>query len=57
MKGTIVINEQVVPNVRRLVLEAPAIARRAKPGQFVILLPDAEGERIPFTLSNCDASE
>ena len=57
MKGTIVINEQVVPNVRRLVLEAPAIARRAKPGQFVILIPDAVGERIPFTLSDWDASE
>lgn len=57
MKGTIVINEQVVPNVRRLVLEAPAIARHAKPGQFVILIPDAEGERIPFTLSDWDASE
>ena len=52
MKGKILENEEVVPNVRRLILEAPNIAKRALPGQFVILIPDTQGERIPFTLSD-----
>ena len=45
---------EVVPNVHKLVLEAPDIAKKAKPGQFVILMIDEEGERLPFTLSDWD---
>jgi len=55
MTGKILVNEQVAPNVHRLVLEAPKVARRARAGQFVIVIPDAQGERIPFTLSDWDA--
>jgi len=55
MTGKILVNEQIVPNVHRIILEAPKVARRAKPGQFVIVIPDARGERIPFTLSDWDA--
>ena len=55
MTGKILVNEQVVPNVHRLVLEAPMIAKRAQPGQFIMIIPDAEGERVPFTLSDWDA--
>jgi ferredoxin--NADP+ reductase len=54
MKGTIIMNEEVVPNVHRLVLEAPLISQKAKPGQFIIIIPDEEGERTPFTLSDWD---
>lgn len=39
-------------NVNEYVIAAPAAARNAKPGQFVILRVDAEGERVPFTI--CD---
>ena len=46
---------EIVPNVHKLVLEAPDIAEKAKPGQFVILMIDEEGERLPFTLSGWDA--
>ncbi|MFX0108513.1 MAG: sulfide/dihydroorotate dehydrogenase-like FAD/NAD-binding protein [Candidatus Hodarchaeota archaeon] len=55
MKGKILVNEIVVPNVRRLVLVAPTIAERSKPGQFVMIIPDEVGERIPFTLSDWDS--
>jgi ferredoxin--NADP+ reductase len=48
------VNEEVVPNTYRLVLEAPAIARRAKPGQFIMIIPDEVGERVPFTLADWD---
>ena len=57
MKGTILVNEEVVPNVHRLVLEAPLISKKAKPGQFIIIIPDEEGERTPFTLSDWDAEK
>ncbi|MFX1367471.1 MAG: sulfide/dihydroorotate dehydrogenase-like FAD/NAD-binding protein [Promethearchaeota archaeon] len=55
MKGRIISNEEVVPNVHRLVLEAPSIAKRAKAGQFILVIPDEVGERVPFTLSDWDA--
>ena len=55
MKGTIIENEVVAPNVRKMVLEAPRIAKKAKPGQFIIIIPDEFGERTPFTLSDWDA--
>ena len=46
---------EIVPNVHKLVLKAPDIAEKAKPGQFVILMIDEEGERLPFTLSDWDS--
>ena len=33
-------------------IEAPAVAKKAEPGQFVILRTDAEGERIPLTIAD-----
>jgi len=35
-------------------IEAPQIAKKAKPGQFVILKVDETGERIPLTMANVD---
>jgi ferredoxin--NADP+ reductase len=48
---------EIVPNVHKLILQAPDIAEKAKPGQFVILMIDEEGERLPFTLSDWDAEK
>jgi len=36
--------------VNEYTVEAPAVARRARPGQFIILRTDSEGERVPFTI-------
>ena len=44
----------IAPGIKRFVLEAPRIARRQKPGQFVILRIYEEGERIPITIENSD---
>lgn len=41
--------------VTLLEVSAPLIARRALPGQFVILRIDEPGERIPLTIADCDA--
>ena len=43
-RGTIVLNE----------IEAPLIAKKAKPGQFVILKATETGERIPLTMADTD---
>lgn len=43
-QGTIILNE----------IEAPRIAKKAKPGQFVILQADETGERIPLTMADTD---
>ena len=42
--GTVILNE----------IEAPLIAKKAKPGQFVILKANEDGERIPLTMADTD---
>ena len=42
------------PTVTKMVVEAPAVAKKAKAGQFIILRADAEGERIPLTVAGYD---
>lgn len=41
-------------NTIKFVVNAPNIARRALPGQFIILRLDEKGERVPFTISSTD---
>lgn len=43
-EGTVIMNE----------IEAPFIARKAKPGQFIILKANETGERIPLTIADTD---
>lgn len=47
----------IVPNIHLLTLEAPAVASQVKPGQFVILRAEEEGERIPLSVSDWDAEK
>jgi NAD(P)H-flavin reductase len=42
------------PNVVKLVIEAPLIARSRKAGHFVIVRVDEKGERIPLTINDSD---
>ena len=44
------LNDQVV----RIDIDAPFIAKKAEPGQFVIVRSDELGERIPFTIADYD---
>ena len=41
-------------NMTWLVIEAPLVARKARPGQFIILRTDEYGERIPLTMAGHD---
>ena len=42
------------PSVVQMEIDAPLVARKAKPGQFIILRTDDEGERIPLTVAGTD---
>ena len=42
------------PTVTQMEIEAPLVARKARPGQFIILRVDEEGERIPLTVAGTD---
>ncbi|MFR6055022.1 MAG: sulfide/dihydroorotate dehydrogenase-like FAD/NAD-binding protein [Eubacteriales bacterium] len=42
------------PTVTLMEVEAPLIARKAQPGQFIILRVDEDGERIPLTVADYD---
>jgi len=46
--------EFLAPGIKRFVIEAPRIARKQRPGQFVIVRIHEEGERIPLTIENSD---
>lgn len=50
----IVKKEILNESVTRMVIEAPFVAKKAEPGQFIILRVDENGERIPLTISDFD---
>jgi len=41
-------------NVKELKIKAPLVAKKAQPGQFIILRLDEKGERIPLTIADSD---
>ena len=50
-----IVKKQVLnPTVTRMEIEAPLIAKKAEPGQFIILRVDENGERIPLTVADFD---
>ncbi|MEM1544249.1 MAG: sulfide/dihydroorotate dehydrogenase-like FAD/NAD-binding protein [Candidatus Bathyarchaeia archaeon] len=53
----IVESREIAPAVKLIRILAPEIARKAQPGQFVILRVDAMGERIPLTLADWNITE
>ena len=50
----IVSKQELNPTVTRMEIEAPFVAAKAEPGQFIILRVDDEGERIPLTVAGYD---
>jgi ferredoxin--NADP+ reductase len=45
------------PKVFELIVSAPRIARKAQPGQFVVVMADEGGERIPLTIADYDRND
>ena len=50
----ILTKKRLNPTVTQMEIEAPLVAKKAKPGQFIILRVDEDGERIPLTVAGCD---
>ena len=49
--------KQLNTSVTQMEIYAPLVAKKAKPGQFIILRVDEDGERIPLTIAGCDPNE
>ena len=50
----IVKKRELNPTVTLMEIEAPFVAAKAEPGQFIILRVNEEGERIPLTVAGFD---
>ena len=46
--------KELNPTVTWINIKAPYVARKAEPGQFIILRVDEDGERVPFTIAEYD---
>ena len=53
----ILLRQDLVPNIHLFKVAAPAVAKKAQPGQFVVIRIDEKGERIPLTIADWDKEE
>jgi ferredoxin--NADP+ reductase len=51
----IVSKRELAPKIKLFEVHAPEMAEKAQPGQFVIIIIDEKGERIPLTIAGKDA--
>jgi len=47
--------KQLSKEIKSMIISVPEIAKKAKPGQFIVLRIDEKGERIPLTINDFDA--
>ena len=50
----IIKKERLNPTVTKMVIEAPFVARKAEPGQFIIYRTHEDSERVPLTIADAD---
>ena len=48
----IITKELIAPQVYEMVVDAPLVAHKCKPGQFVIVRTDEFSERVPLTIAD-----
>ena len=53
----VISKEMLSPAICRMKVYAPRLAVSARPGQFLIVIPESHGERIPLTISDYDSAE
>ncbi len=53
----VVANEQIAPDVFRMVVKAPRVAKKRQAGQFVLVRAEELGERIPLTIADADPEQ
>ena len=54
---TIVKKERLNPTVTKMVIDAPFVARKAEPGQFIIFRAHEDSERVPLTIADFDREQ
>ena len=57
MKNRILRKTELVPKIFEMVVEAPRIAKKARPGHFVVVMADEQGERMPLTIADFDRQQ
>ena len=50
----VLFKQDLVPNIHLVKVSAPYVAKKARPGQFVIIAIDERGERVPLTIADWD---
>jgi len=53
----ILLRQDLVPDIHLFKVAAPNVAKKAQPGQFVVIRIDERGERIPLTIADWDREE
>ena len=53
----IIRKKELNPTVTQMEIEAPLVANKAEPGQFIILRVDEDGERIPLTVAGTNKND
>jgi ferredoxin--NADP+ reductase len=53
----ILAEKELAPKIKLFEVCAPQIAEKARPGQFIILIIDESGERVPMTIAGYDAKK
>ena len=54
---TIIKKIELADKIKEMIVEAPHVAKAAKPGNFVLVRGDEHGERIPLTIADSDAAK
>lgn len=57
MNYKILSKEKLAESITRMSIDAPEASQNAKPGQFVVVIPDEKGERIPLTIADFDKNK
>jgi ferredoxin--NADP+ reductase len=53
----IINKEELAKDITKITIESPQIAKKAKAGQFVVVIVDEKGERIPLTIADWDKAK
>ncbi|MCK5492529.1 MAG: sulfide/dihydroorotate dehydrogenase-like FAD/NAD-binding protein [Candidatus Omnitrophica bacterium] len=53
----IIAKEKIAENLTKFIIDSPLIAQKALPGQFIILMVNEKGERIPLTIVSTDKEQ
>ncbi len=53
----IITKQELAPKIKLFKIQAPEMSAKAQPGQFIIIVLDEKGERIPLTIADYDAKE